>query len=131
LADRAWRRLVDLDRSFKAKIGVGTSISGRGSALAASFERAVKARPDLGCLSGRFNPIEFLSRAPLAQLGYRREATRFERGGYPGDAVLFGGGAIDVLRPALEKRLLGGGGVLAILPAEKWTGWRLGDLLGV
>jgi hypothetical protein len=44
---------------------------------------------------------------------------------------LFGGGAIDALRPALEERLLGGGGVLAILPAELWVGRRLGDLLGV
>ena len=129
LHDGAWQCLGQLDRSFRGAAGRSSSISGRGSPLSNAFERACAARPELAALAGWFSPIDFLVKGELERFGYRFEATRFPPGGGPGPVVVFGGAAIEELRDQLDIRIGGGGGLVAILPVENWTGDRYADLL--
>jgi hypothetical protein len=129
IRDGAWECLVELDRSFRRALGESSSISGRGSSLSNAFSRARQARPELAAIAAWFSPIDLLVLSDLEQLGYRFEATRFAPGGGPGPVVVFGGVDIADLREALEFRIGGGGGVVAIFPVEYWKGDRYADLL--
>ncbi len=127
--DGAWQCLGALDRSFRSVVGECSTISGRGSPLSNAFGRARETRPELAVLASWFSPIDFLLDSDLKRLGYRFEATRFPPGGGPGPAVVFGGTPIEELREELAVRVGGGGGLVAILPVESWTGEDYADLL--
>ncbi len=118
--DGAWNSLIAIDRSFRGTFGEGSSISGRGSPLSAAFSRARQAHPELASITAWFSPIDFLVHSDLRRLGYAFEATRFKRGKAPGPAVVFGGSEPAKLRKALDSRIAGGGGVVAIFPVEYW-----------
>ena len=125
----AWQHLIAVDQTFRKAVGASSSISGRGSPLSNAFNRARQAHPELAPLALWFSPIDFLIHSDLEQFGYRCEATRFAPGGGPGPVVVFGGADIAELREALEIRIGGRGGLVAILPVEHWETGRYADLL--
>ena len=129
IRDGAWDSLVAIDRSFRGAFGEWPSISGRGSPLSTAFFRARQAQPGLASIAAWFSPIDFLVHSYLGRLGYAFEATRFRRDGTPGPAVVFGGSEPAQLRKALDIRIGGGGGVVAIFPVEYWEADRYARLL--
>ena len=127
--DGAWETVAALDRSFRSEFGAVSSISGRGTPLSAAFSQARQARPELVPLTPWFSPIDYLLQCDLGRLGYRCEATRFLPGGGPGPVAVFGGAGPAELREAIELRIAGGGGLVAIFPADHWEDERYGELL--
>lgn len=127
--DGAWAALGALNRSFRRAAGRCSSLSGRGSPLAAAFSMARRARPELEALTAWFQPIDFMAEVELQQLGYTFEATRFASDLRPGPTVLYGGAPASELRHALDARVAGGGGFLAIFPARYWGGDDYAGLL--